>query len=186
MKKNIIIRDHLHGKNSSLVFFHRHKICWMKWNKASEMISALLMTPPRYARLVYSFFKSFALKISFALWKLNSAAGFTARISESRQTQRVFLPPWSHQVGIHSMLPLCKLYTYQSSPFFHLHWNWCHRIKPSQWFVSSNSKNCSQNLGTAFLLVCCFPLYLSLLQAVVLKRGTVLISHSGKVSFLPQ
>lgn len=122
MKKNIIIRDHLHGKNSSLVFFHRHKICWMKWNKASEMISALLMTPPRYARLVYSFFKkSFALKISFALWKLNSAAGFTARISESRQTQRVFLPPWSHQVGstacshsvncIHTKVLLSSTYT---------------------------------------------------------------------------
>lgn len=37
--------------------------------------------------------------------------------------------------------------------------------------------------GQLFLL-CCFPLYLSL-QATIMKRGIVLISHAGKASFLP-
>lgn len=152
-----------------------------KWNDIS-----LINDTAQICWSCIQFFKVFCFASFFCIMKVEFCYWVHSKdFRKQTKTQRVFFPPWSHQVRIHIMLSLLKLHTYQSSPFFHLHWSWCHRIKPSQWFVSSNSNNCSQNLGTAFLLVWCFPLYLSLLQAVVTKRGTMLISHAGKVSFLP-
>lgn len=120
------------------------------------------MTPP-FTLVLYtiSFYIEIICFICFLCIMKVFAAEFTAWISESKWTKRVLFSPWSHQVGIHSMLLHIKLHLCQSSPCFHLHWGWCHRITPCQWFASSNSDNCSQNLGTAFLLcfvsLCTYP-----------------------------
>lgn len=154
----------------------------MKQTKWSDNSLINDITQLCWSCILFFFNKSLFCKFLFHyeswILPLGSQHGFQKVHNSKGYFSLLQVIKWGSTACSHSKLHIC-----QSSPFFHLHWSRCHRIKPSQRFASSHSNNCSQNLGTAFLLVYFFPFVSIPASSSHEKRNSA--CQSCRESFLP-